>query len=226
MIRFGNEISLEIHQKVQALSRFLDKNKLPGVIEYVPAYTNVTVYYDCYQVATQITNSNIQSPYERMAKILEEAIKKLDVTTIEKPEIVEIPVCYGGEFGPDLEFVAKYNHLSTEEVIHIHSNGQYLTYMIGFAPGFPYLGGLSEKLATPRREAPRLEIPAGAVGIAGNQTGIYPISTPGGWQLIGRTPIRLFRPEKEIPTLLKPGNIIKFKPISYKRYQQLLEGNC
>jgi inhibitor of KinA len=127
-------------------------------------------------------------------------------------------VCYGGELGPDLEFVAEHNKLSAEEVIGIHSASVYLVYMIGFAPGFPYIGGMSGKIAAPRRSSPRLKIPAGSVGIAGSQTGIYPIETPGGWQLIGQTPLKLFQPESKSPSLLKAGDVIQFKPISYNQF--------
>ncbi|HET6872400.1 MAG TPA: 5-oxoprolinase subunit PxpB, partial [Sporolactobacillaceae bacterium] len=127
---------------------------------------------------------------------------------------VNIPVCYGGEWGPDLDHVAAVNGLSPEEVIRIHSEGVYLVHMIGFAPGFPYLGGLSKEISTPRRETPRLVIPKGSVGIAGDQTGVYPLETPGGWQLIGRTPINLFNPNSETPSLLKAGDFVRFVPIS------------
>ena len=133
---------------------------------------------------------------------------------------VSIPVCYGGEFGPDLEYVARHNNLTTDEVIHIHSSGEYLVYMIGFAPGFPFLGGLSPKIATPRRPSPRATIPAGSVGIAGMQTGVYPIETPGGWQLIGRTPQKLFLPNENPPSLLQAGDVVKFCPISFQEYQE------
>ncbi|WP_338150583.1 5-oxoprolinase subunit PxpB [Neobacillus muris] len=221
MVRFGSEVNVETHEKVQELSRYIENDPPPGVVEFVPAFTNVTIYYDIVQAATMADDS--LSPYEFMANQLDKIIKGLETSAGQQPEVVEIPVCYGGEFGPDLDFVAEHNQLTPEEVIQIHSAGSYLTYMIGFAPGFPYLGGLSEKIAAPRRETPRLEIPEGTVGIAGMQTGVYPISTPGGWQLIGRTPIRLFRPEQNPPTLLKTGNVIKFKPISLEEYQELLE---
>jgi inhibitor of KinA len=143
----------------------------------------------------------------------------LEETKESKQRFVEIPVCYGGEYGPDLEAVAEYHHLSTSEVVEIHSKEEYLVYMIGFAPGFPYLGGMSEEIATPRRHSPRLSIPEGSVGIAGMQTGVYPISTPGGWQLIGRTPLELFCPNENPPTLLQSGDIVKFVPISLEEYQ-------
>src|SRR4030095_8558884 len=119
---------------------------------------------------------------------------------------IEIPVCYGGEYGPDLSLVAELNGLTEEEVIAIHAGGSYLVHMLGFAPGFPYLGGMSERIAAPRHQTPRTIIPQGSVGIAGKQTGIYSVATPGGWQLIGRTPLALFRPQDEIPSLLRPGD--------------------
>ena len=125
--------------------------------------------------------------------------------------------------GPDLSVVASHNSLSEEEVVQIHSGGDYTVYMLGFAPGFPFIGGMPERIATPRRDSPRLKIPQRTVGIAGKQTGIYPIETPGGWQLIGRTPIELFLPEDEPPTLLRAGDKIKFTPISLEEYRTLKE---
>ena len=133
-------------------------------------------------------------------------------------------MCYGGEYGPDLEEVARHNGLSVDEVIALHSGGEYLVYMIGFAPGFPYLGGMSERIAMPRRSSPRAQIPVGSVGIAGMQTGVYPIETPGGWQLIGRTPLALFRPEENPPSLLQAGNKVRFRPISADEFAAWKEG--
>ena len=223
-IRFGDSISPKTHEKIRELTRYLDHHKLPGVVEYVPAFTNVTIYYDCIEASMLGRRKyHTQSPYKAMEMLLHEEIMKLQTKVMVEPEIIDIPVCYGGGFGPDLEFVANHNNLSMEEVIRIHSEGNYLTYMVGFAPGFPYLGGLSEKIAAPRRESPRLEIPAGTVGIAGNQTGVYPIGTPGGWQLIGRTPKKLFRPEKTPPSLIKTGDMIRFRPISIEEFEQLQE---
>src|ERR671914_867162 len=144
-------------------------------------------------------------------------IEDLDTRT------VGIPVHYGGNFGPDLGFVALHNELTEQQVIEIHSQPMYLVYMIGFAPGFPYLGGMSERLASPRRESPREKIPAGSVGIAGSQTGVYPIETPGGWQLIGRTPLRLFRPDKDDPSLLRTGDRVRFHAIEPAEYGDVLE---
>jgi KipI family sensor histidine kinase inhibitor len=146
---------------------------------------------------------------------------------IGEPQVIHVPTLYGGDYGPDIEFVAEHAGISVEEVIEIHSGTNYLIYMMGFAPGFSYLGGLSEKLATPRLTSPRTEIPAGSVGIAESQTGIYPIASPGGWQLIGRTPLKMFDPARESPALLNPGDYVRFDPLEseaeYNRIRGLAE---
>jgi len=128
---------------------------------------------------------------------------------------------YGGEYGPDLEFVAQYNKLSVEEVIKIHTEKEYFIYMLGFSPGFPYLGGMSDKIATPRLEKPRIKVSEGSVGIAGGQTGIYPINSPGGWQIIGRIPVKLFEIKEKFPFLLKSGDYLKFYPINQKEFKEI-----
>ncbi|SEN22711.1 5-oxoprolinase subunit PxpB [Lihuaxuella thermophila] len=207
IIQFGQTISLETHRKVKMLASYLDQHPIPGMVEYVPAFTTVAVFYDPLKIS-----------YSSVCSMLEQIVSELREPVNVQPRTVEIPVCYGGEFGPDLEFVAKHNGLTPEEVIDIHSNGEYLVYMIGFAPGFPYLGGMPERIAAPRRESPRLSIPAGTVGIAGTQTGVYPIATPGGWQLIGRTPLPLFRPDQNPPSLLQAGDLVRFRPISPEAY--------
>lgn len=225
LVEFGTSISPEIHKKVKSLTDYLDKNSFPGMIEYVAAFTSVTVFYEPVTILSRIDEKmKNKTAGEIVTGLLRGFMEKLDSTDHTVSRVVEIPVCYGGEFGPDLEFVAQHNKLSPEEVIEIHAGGQYLVYMIGFAPGFPYLGGMSEKIATPRRQSPRTSIPAGSVGIAGMQTGAYPISTPGGWQLIGRTPAELFRPWENPPSLLNAGDTVKFYPISYEEYQ-VMRGN-
>ena len=139
------------------------------------------------------------------------------------PRTVEVPVCYGGDFGPDLTRVATQAKLSLEEVVKRHAKAEYRVHLIGFAPGFPYLGGLPKELVTPRHTKPRMEVPAGSVGIGGEQTGIYPQVTPGGWNLIGRTPLRLFRPEDDPPVLLQAGDIVKFRPVTPEEFGKLQE---
>lgn len=216
IIELGKDINIATQQKVQVITEYLDEHPPMWMVEYIPAFTTVAVFYDPIKVL-RISGSE-KLLYEQVRHHLEGILSGLKAGHSPKPRVVEIPVCYGGEYGPDLEQVAKVNGLTTEEVIHIHSSGDYLVYMIGFAPGFPYVGGMSGKIAAPRRESPRLKIPARTVGIAGKQTGIYPIETPGGWQLIGRTPLELFRPAAESPSLLRAGDKIQFRPISQKEY--------
>ena len=216
LIEFGSEISEDINKKVRTFCTYLDEHPFNGMIEYIPAFASVSVVYNPLKM-------NSQSPYEVVKSVLEDILSKLDFSSADEEHIVEIPVCYGGEFGPDIEHVAEINNLTVDELIKIHSEGKYLVYMIGFAPGFPYIGGMSGKIAAPRRESPRTLIPAGSVGIAGIQTGVYPIETPGGWQLIGRTPVELFNLDRQPQSLLKSGDIAKFYPISYDEYLNLKE---
>lgn len=202
-VQFENSISLEVHSKVLAFTRLLDELKVKGISEWVPAFSSVTIYYDPLIIS-----------YSEMISILESNREKISSPSSNKKNIVEIPVCYGGEFGPDLEEVAKHSKLSPEEVIQIHSSNDYLVYMIGFAPGFPYLGGMDERIATPRRITPRKKVIAGSVGIAGPQTGIYSLTSPGGWQIIGRSSLCLFDLKKEKPSLLQMGDFVRFKPVA------------
>ncbi|NKI21071.1 5-oxoprolinase subunit PxpB [Paenibacillus dendritiformis] len=209
VVEFDTVIGPASHEQVRLLSLYLDDHPLPGMIEYVPAFTTVTVFYDPLVLRYE----------EAKAKLDRAAAQTADMRLDKKARTVEIPVCYGGEFGPDLEEVAAHNRLTADEVVRIHSSVEYLVYMIGFAPGFPYLGGMPERIAAPRRSSPRLAIPAGSVGVGGTQTGVYPIVTPGGWQLIGRTPVALFRPDMTPPALLRAGDTIRFVPISEEEYE-------
>ena len=154
-------------------------------------------------------------------KRLQGLLGRLDQTDLPPSDVLEIPVLYGGEAGPDLEFVAQHAGKTPEEVIRIHSAPEYLIYMLGFTPGFTYLGGMSEEIAAPRLTAPRVKIPAGSVGIAGAQTGVYPIDSPGGWQLIGRTPVRMYDPDRETPILPQAGQYIHFYPIDQAEYDRI-----
>ncbi|WP_261129954.1 5-oxoprolinase subunit PxpB [Bacillus sp. Marseille-Q3570] len=221
IINLDDKITEETHILVRNISIFLEEQPLPGMVEFVPAFTSVTVFYDPLNVLHESKAQKTKSPYELICHTIEQAMTRIGAENEGETRTVEIPVCYGGEFGPDLEYVAKYNSLTKEEVIDIHTETDYLVYMIGFAPGFPYLGGMSEKIAAPRKESPRLKIPEGSVGIAGSQTGIYPIETPGGWQLIGQTPRKLFDIEQDPPTLLRAGDKIRFHPISSEEFEKL-----
>lgn len=220
LVEFGQAVDPQILQKVRSLAEYLDNNPFPGLVEYVPAFTSMTVYYDP-AVFVQQPGKN---PYYNICRLIDRILLKVEINSSEPSRKVEIPVCYGEEFGPDLEIVAEHNGLTPEEVVKIHSNLEYQVYMIGFAPGFPYLGGMSERIAAPRKASPRLTVPAGSVGIAGQQTGVYPIATPGGWQLIGRTPLALFRPQAAVPSLLQAGDRIRFVPVSPAVYNKLAQG--
>lgn len=203
VVRFGECIAPELYDRVRALAEYLDAHPLPGLVEYAPAFATVALFYDPLRWSCSEFCAEVQR-----------IVAGLGGRSPSQPRVIEIPVCYGGEFGPDLAFVAEHNHVTEDEVVSIHAGGEYLTYMIGFAPGFPYLGGMSSRIAAPRRGSPRPRIPAGSVGIAGNQTGVYPIETPGGWQLIGRTPWKLFRPWEDPPSLLRAGDVVRFRPIA------------
>jgi inhibitor of KinA len=219
VLQFGNSISRHIHAKVSAFASHLEKFPFEGMIEYVPAFTTITIYYNTWI----LSEDGSLDPYQKVVSIIQHMMSQVKEKEKHISRIIEIPVCYGGEFGPDLAFVAKHTQLDKEEVIAIHAGGEYLVYMIGFAPGFPYLGGMNKKIAAPRREVPRPKIPAGSVGIAGKQTGIYSIETPGGWQLIGRTPLLLFNPTRNPPAMIRAGEIIRFVPISAQEYRKRKE---
>ncbi|MDT3425757.1 inhibitor of KinA [Paenibacillus forsythiae] len=218
-VEFGRSIRAEIHKEISAAVQRIERDPFPGFIECLPSFTAVTVYYDL--AALRIPEPN-RTAFGHVCSILRDKLSRAENgLQIESERVIDIPVCYGGEFGPDLGLVAEWNGLSEEEVVSIHAGGQYLVHAIGFAPGFPYLGGMPGTIAAPRKETPRLRIPAGSVGIAGAQTGIYPIETPGGWQIIGRTPLELFRPDNSPPTLLQGGDTIRFRPIGPEEYRGL-----
>ncbi|MEK4272041.1 5-oxoprolinase subunit PxpB [Paenibacillus sp. FSL R7-0026] len=210
IIHCGDQLSDAVQRRVMSVCALLEKSTLPAMIEWVPSYTSVTVFYDPFI-----------SPYPKLCRTLLQQLNQMKESVQNKPRTVTIPVCYGGEWGPDLDYVASENGLTAEEVIAIHTSGEYLVHMIGFAPGFPYLGGLSERIATPRRATPRLRVEAGTVGIGGKQTGIYPVDTPGGWQCIGQTPLRLFRQEENVPSLLAAGDRVRFEQITMQDYLAL-----
>lgn len=209
VVEFGSVINAEVNTRVHQITQLI-KTKLAGeIIEVVPTYRSLLIYFDPLLIKRSDLIQHIESLLSEVSGFVEQKSQGM---------IVSIPVCYGGEYGPDLEFVASYNGLTVEEVIHIHTATPYLVYMIGFTPGFPYLGGMSDRIATPRLKQPRTEIPAGSVGIAGSQTGLYPIQSPGGWRLIGRTPIRAFNPESPKPFLFEAGNYLQFVSISAEEY--------
>ncbi len=218
-IEFGYEIRQETLKQIRQLDRLIHQKPFPGFKTTVPAYTTLSVFFDPLQVI-----KNVDFPghdcFEKVSAYLSQLTNETGDDEINTVKTVTIPVCYGGVFGPDLEEVAHLNNLTVKEVISLHSSAVYEVYMMGFVPGFAYLGGLPALLNTPRKALPRKVIPAGSVGIAGQQTGIYPLETPGGWQLIGRTPLTLFNAEKVPPALLKSGDRIVFKPIDQQEFEQ------
>ena len=190
----------------------IDEGKLKGIVELVPTYGSLLVVYDQLAVG-----------YAGLIEQLKILAEGLEGVVIPDREVVEIPVVYGGEYGPDLGIVAQLNSLSEDEVIKRHSEAEYPIYMLGFVAGFPYLGGMDKSIAAPRKQTPRLKIPAGSVGIAGQQTGIYSVESPGGWQIIGRTPLKLYDADGEKPILLRAGQSIRFKPITEAEYEAMTE---
>lgn len=211
-MEFGNEISQEINDKIRAVTTLIENKKIKGINEVVPTYRSLMIHYNPLLVE-----------YEELVSLLREMEENIMNIELPLPELIEIPVLYGGRWGPDIENVAHHNNLSVEDVIRIHTSSEYLIYMLGFTPGFPYLGGMDKRIATPRLQSPRTKIPAGSVGIAGEQTGVYPVQSPGGWQLIGSTPLELFNPVRENPILLKSGNYIVFKSIDEVGYMRIRE---
>ena len=209
-VEFGNEISTDINKQIRAFNIALANSKIPGIVETVPTYRSLMIHYAPGVIL-----------YAPLVKKLKGLLGQLDSIEIPPSPVLEIPVLYGGEEGPDLEFVAKHNGKTPEEVIKIHTSTEYLIYMLGFTPGFTYLGGMSDEIATPRLTTPRVKIPAGSVGIAGTQTGVYPIDSPGGWQLIGRTPVRMYDPDRETPILPEAGQYIKFYAIDKAEYDRI-----
>ena len=207
---FGNEISIDINTKIRAFDEALAEEQIDGVYETVPTYCSLTIHY----APERIRYEELK---ERLEALLAVSHKAQKLNTI----VMEIPVVYGGEYGPDLETVAAHNGMSPEDVVRIHSGAEYLIYMLGFTPGFSYMGGMDESIATPRLKTPRVLIPAGSVGIAGKQTGIYPIDSPGGWQLIGRTPVKLYDAHRDTPILLDAGLHVKFIPIDEAEYKRI-----
>lgn len=213
VIEFSNKISDEVNSKVRSMMIAIKQRNLEYIVETIPTYRSLMVNYNPLKIE-----------YDELISSLKDIEKNLDNIEIPLPKVIEIPTLYGGEYGPDIENVAKHNNLSIDEIIKIHSSKEYLIYMLGFTPGFPYLGGMDKRLETPRLKVPRTKIPAGSVGIASKQTGIYPIDSPGGWQLIGRTPLKLFDINKENPFLLSAGSYIKFISITQEEFDRINTG--
>lgn len=209
VMEFANEISKEVNARIRQTTKAIEK--IEGVIEVLPTYRSVTIFYRPDQITYDALVTKLQT------------IKEGNEEGDSLSRRIEIPTVYGGEYGPDLAYVAQHASLSEEEVIRIHTGTDYLVYMLGFSPGFTYLGGLDARIATPRLESPRVKIPAGSVGIAGSQTGMYPSESPGGWQLIGRTPLKLYDPKKEPPVFIQAGDYIRYVAITESEYAEIEE---
>jgi inhibitor of KinA len=208
LLEFGDEISPEVNERVRRMALAIHGGVIEGIVETVPTYRSLLIIYN----PLILSIGDLKIRLERM----EEGLQHIPFP---EPKLTRIPVAYGGSYGPDLDYVARYHQISSAEVIHLHCSKPYLIYMVGFMPGFPYMGELPEALVTPRLKTPRLSVPAGSVAIAQKQTGIYPMESPGGWHIIGRTPVKLFAPEKEPPTLLRMGDFVQFYPIRENEFE-------
>ncbi|KPJ76783.1 MAG: hypothetical protein AMJ54_10225 [Deltaproteobacteria bacterium SG8_13] len=207
LVELGEGIGRDINRQVQKLFFGLDQLQTGAIRELQPGYRSLMVVYDPLQISLPALKTRIEGVF-----------RSLDRFQPPEPAHLQVPVAYGAEFGPDLQWVAEHHHLSTAEVIRYHSSATYRVYMIGFTPGYPYLGEVPEEIATPRRETPRVRVPKGSVGIAQLQTGIYPVESPGGWQILGRTPMTLFDPQRRPPSLLQAGDRVTFIPIAHEEF--------
>ena len=215
-VDFGNIIDEEINRYVMAWYQQLSNNPIEGTIEIVPAYSSLTLHYDLLSIARKIPKG--KQVYDWFRDQVEGRLQQPLNAEPQDGSLVKVPVCYDSFFAPDLEILAASKGMTSEEVVQLHESKPYRVYMLGFLPGFAYLGQVADKLAMPRKPRP-VEVAAGSIGIAGNQTGIYPMVSPGGWHIIGRTPVMLFDSDKENPTLLKPGDTVQFFSISLDEFE-------
>ncbi|MBI5303329.1 MAG: 5-oxoprolinase subunit PxpB [Chloroflexi bacterium] len=203
LIEWADEINDDVNDRVHTFVRFLAAQNHSAIHDLIPAYSSLLVCYD-----------PARALFDVMRAWLADALMTAPIQRDVESRVVEIPTRYGGEYGPDLEFVAHFARVTQEQVVRLHASVLYRVYLVGFAPGFAYLGSVPEQIAAPRLATPRTRVPAGSVGIAGKQTGIYPSTTPGGWQLIGRTDLAMFDPRRDSPTLLRPGDRVRFVAVS------------
>lgn len=210
LIVFGDTISTEINQRISATVKLIKEQRIEGIVDMIPAFASLLINYN-----PLVIN------YDTIRRRLERILRMDTRAEAAAKRVFEIPVCYGGEFGPDLGDIAENAGLTPEEVVEIHTSRDYLIYMLGFLPGFCYLGGLDERIHTPRLSSPRLRIPAGSVGIGGSQTGIYPMDSPGGWRLMGMTPVKTYDPQRETPILVQAGEYIRFVRIDEAEFRRI-----
>jgi len=216
-IEMGDAIDPVINQKVISLFHQLKKNKIDGVKDIIPAYHSLTLVYDTAYLKNKVKTSTV---YEWICKQIESTLDNIGFVDAENIRQISIPVCYDEILAPDLFELAAMHQLSVDDLIEIHSSSPYRVFMIGFLPGFAYMGSVDPRIATPRKISPRTKVPAGSVGIAGEQTGIYPFDSPGGWQLIGRTPVKMFDVQRSEPCFLQPGDEVRFYPITLHEFEK------
>lgn len=216
LVSFGNQIDLAIHKKVLELFQQIKALQSPYIKDVVPAYSSLALHYDVHAIHAA---EKVETAYSYMAGLIKEIINNSNEVNSKNHPLIKIPVCYASTFALDIVEIAAQKSLSVEEVIYIHSSTVYTVFMIGFLPGFPYMGKVDSRIAMPRKTEPRPYIEGGSIGIAGEQTGIYPLTSPGGWQIIGRTPIALFRKEAKDPVLLSPGNQVQFYSITEHEFK-------
>lgn len=210
-IDFGNEISVELNEKVIELADFITKNHFEGLVEVVPAYSSLTVFFDLTKVRQSYDEFDTACSFVKT--FIENALTQLKKKKKSESRLIKIPVSYSEKFAVDLDYVAQNANLTKKQIIQIHTSKVYRVFMIGFLPAFAYMGEVDDRIATPRKTTPRTRIERGSVGIAGKQTGIYPLESPGGWQIIGKTELEIFKPESEEISLLKTGDLVKFYDI-------------
>jgi inhibitor of KinA len=210
LVSFGQQITLEAHQRVTQLLRLLTSEPIANIRNLHPAYCSLLIKFDQLKIGHQDLEAILQTYLDRLENVI-----------LPEPRQMDIPVCYGGEYGPDLNDVAAMHDMKPEHVIELHSSVTYHVYFLGFVPGFAYLGEMPAALLTPRLPSPRRKVPAGSVAIAGIQTAIYPFVTPGGWRLLGRTPVQIFRPDRNAMSLLSIGDRVRFTPVSPERFAAL-----
>jgi inhibitor of KinA len=219
-IELGETISEDVHRRVMSLRDEILEKSFAGILDVVTAYTTITVYFDPDLISNSVLPG--KTPLQKMTQFVsEKAISIKEVKSSIVNSVITIPVCYHHDFAFDLQWVASHHNTTTEEIVRRHTNMEFTVFMIGFTPGFPYMGILPPDLESPRKQNPRIQVPAGSVGLAGKQTGIYPFATPGGWQIIGRTPLKLFDAKSVTPSLLKPGDKVRFESISKDEFMTM-----
>jgi inhibitor of KinA len=207
-VEFGTIISERLNKKAIEFAQLIDQIGFPGFIETVPAYSSTTIFYD--PIAVRRGFPKFPTAFDAVRSIVEIAVVNIAGEKVAEADPIVIPANFSDSAGPDLHVVAKHNSIPVDKVITIFTSVVYRVYMLGFLPGFSYMGELDDRISTPRKETPRVEVPKGSIGIAGRQTGIYSLASPGGWQIIGRTDVEMFRPNAEHPCFLTPGDRIQF----------------